>query len=199
MAILSNGALLETYHTLTEDYGEDPKTAMRGLEIVADFIEPIRCGKCAEKKDFCTGCKTEKYQKKISGNYFGHANDADEIIETIYAIGETIKESNQTAADLAEDCTNLRKKISEINEFENCEIPSSFFKTDDKVNSQIQKIKEKTIGFDSVADRIDRLEDKLRNPAQPKKFDISKTERPLVFEKKKFSITIDEKNSQFYG
>lgn len=82
--ILSNTAILKGYKELTEDLGETPETAMKGLEIVSNFIAPLRCGKCAERKPFCTGCKSTEY-----------SDDADETIKTIKMISDSIKETNQ--------------------------------------------------------------------------------------------------------
>ena len=197
MAILSNGAILGGYRELTEDLGVDSETAMRGIEIVANFIEPLRCDACKEG-DFCKGCKTEKYQKKIP-DFYDHSKQEDEILETIAKIGDGIKETNKMAKELAEDCVNLKQKISRMDGFDDFEINpgSEFFKSIDSINRRLNQAK----NFDTTSalgHRLDDIENRFRHPAEPEKFDVSKLERKPIPEKRKFVTTPAERNSEFY-
>lgn len=183
--IMTNSTILDAYRTLTEEYGEDPKVAIEGLGIVSNFCATQRCEGCTEGGDFCTGCKS---REKNSDGYYSHINDEDEIVETIEAVGKSMKKANKISQDLAKDIQNLEKKIDD--KMDGFEVDENFFKTVDQINFQMQKIKENGAGFDSaVADRINQLEEKIRHPVhQSDNLDFDPSEKKIFSLPKKKSV-----------
>lgn len=197
--IMTQNKLMEGYRMLRDEFNVTSANATKAMTIVDEFCRNQRCPECSEGSDECIDCKgrQEKEYRENSGAFDDH-NGEDEIIEMILTVGRTMKKANEIGMNLAVDIQNLEKKIDD--KMDDFEVDENFFKTIDKVNFQLEKIKEKKDGFDfGAADRINCLEEKIRHPVQSDGPEFDASEQKITIEKRPVILTAYEKGKGFVG
>lgn len=196
---MTQNKIMEGYRMLRNEFNVTPENAAKAMSIVDEFCRNQRCDGCSERSGECVDCKGNQEKEWLRNAGFSHANDADEIIKTIAAIGEENKEINKMGKDLVQDFVDLKSKIQDIDDFDDFEINPNFFKAVDQVNRKLNQLEK--INPSAVANRLDDLEEKIRHPVSQNipKFNPSEKKIMTPIKKRPFFKTDLERGLGFPG